>query len=318
MIYQNATAEPRDELTDVVMEGLTDKTQFIGLKVLPPLPVKLQQFHVPKVTIGLGDLMRASAKARKPGSAFDRWQSTISDLSGTTIQIAEEVSLPDEQVLTYEEFFAFESFWATEAANRLLRSHELDCEAALFNTTTFDSTNSAVAYTTANLTTISFIADVIAAIRLVKGRGEVPNTVVVPAAVYDRIRQGTLIQNFIAGSVNPGAIVTPETIQAALASMSIKQVLVPDSYVNQSQATKTNSINPIWPNTYLFVGTCKDGQLQTGGVGRTFYWEKEGPLLNIQSYRDEPVKSNVIRCMKNTLSAITNLRAGTLVVTQYS
>ncbi len=318
MIYQNATAEPRDELTDVIMEGLTDKKQFVGLQLLPPLPVKLQQFHVPKVAIGTGDLMRATTKARKPGSAFDRWQSTITDFTGTTLQVAEEVSLPDEQILTYEEFFAFESFWAQEAANRILRSHESDVEAAIFNTTTFDSTNSAVAYTSANLSTISFIADVIAAIRLVKGRGEVPNVVNLTGQVYDRIRQATLVQNFIAGSVNPGAIVTPETIQAALSSMGIQKVLVPDSYVNQSQATKTNSINPIWPTTYVFVGACKDGQLQAGGVGRTFYWEKEGPLLNIQSYRDEPVKSNVIRCMKNTTSIITNLRAGTLIVTQYS
>jgi hypothetical protein len=317
MVYQNATAEPRDELTDVIMEGLTLKSQFVGLKVLPPLPTTLQTFHVPKIKISTGNLMRATTKARKPGSDFDRWQSEIDDFTATTLQIAEEVSLPDELTLTYEEYFAFESFFATEAANRLLRSHELDVEAAIFNTTTFSNeANGSVAYSAANIATITPVLDIITAIRTVKGLGEVPNTILIPGIIYDRIRQSANMLSFIAGSIHPGALVTPETIQSAFESMGIKQVLIPDSYVNQSQSGTTNSINPTWPVTYIFVGNCTEGQLQTGGVGRTFYWEKEGPLLNIQSYRDEPKKSNIIRALKNTTSQITNGRAGTLIGTQ--
>ena len=319
MQYQNAVAEPREELTDVIMEGVTDDDQFVALKILPAAPLRLSQAHVPKITIAKGDLMRATQKTRKPGALFDRWQSAIDDHTITLLQDAEEVQLPDEQLLTYEDYFAFESVYAKEAANRLLRSVEIDGESAIFNTGNFDANNGTQPYSAANIagsTPITPVLDIITAIRLIKGRGEKPNTILFPGTIYDRVRQSADMKSFVAGSVNPGAIVTPDTIQMAFKSMGITQVLVSDAYVNQSQATKNNSINPIFPLTYIFVGCAKGGQLQVGGVGRTFYWEKEGPLMNVTSYRDEPRKSNIIRAMKTTLSDITNTRAGTLIGTQ--
>ena len=316
MQYQNATAAPRQELTDVIMEGVTDDTQFNGLKILPAAPLKLPTGHVPKIEIAKGNLMRAATKGRAPGSDFDRWQTGISDYSITLVQVAEEVSLPDEQTMVYEDYFAFEQFYAQEASNRLLRGHEIDVAAAIFNASTFTTANGTAAYSAANIATITPVLDIITAIRAIKARGEKPNTINFPGTIYDRVRQSADMKSFIAGSVNPGAIVTPDTIQAAFSSMGIKQVLVDEAYVNQSQDGTNNSINPVWPLTHIFVGASQPGQLQSGGVGRTFYWEKEGPLLNISSYRDEPKKSNVIRAMKTTLAAITNARAGQLIATQ--
>ena len=318
MVYQNATAAPREELTDVIMEGVTDFGEFVGLAVLPPLPMTLPTGHVPKITIAKGDMLRATNRERSPGSNFSRWQSAIDDHSITLVQTAEEVQLPDEQTLLYEDYFSFEQVYAQEAGNRLKRGQEIDAETAVFNTSNFDATNSITAYTEANLATMTPIADLLAAIRLIKGRGERANTIVFSGTVWDRVRRSTDMRNFIAGSVNPGAIVSENTLASALASHGIKQVFVADAYVNQSQATKNNSINLIWPVTYTFVGSCQTGQLRAGGIGRTFYWEKEGPLFNASSYRDEPKKSNVIRGMKTTLTDITNTRAGTLITTQYA
>jgi hypothetical protein len=318
MQYQNSVAQPREELTDVIMEGITDDEQFIGLKLLPAAPLKLPNGHVPKIKIGSGNMMRASGKTRTPGASFDRWQSEIEDFNITLTQVSEEIQLPDEQLLVYEDYFAFESVYAKESGNRQLRGVEIDSEGAIFNTGTgyFDANNGTVAYSAANISTITSVLDTITAIRLVKGRGERPNTIAYPGTIYDRVRQSADMKSFIAGSINPGARVTPETIQAAFASMGIKQVLVSEAYVNQSQDGKNNSITPIYPLTYIFVGNASGGQLQAGGVGRTFYWEKEGPVLNVSSYRDEPRKSNVIRAMRTTVCAITNARAGTLIGTQ--
>lgn len=318
MQYQNSVAQPRDELTDVIMEGITEDSQFVGLTVLPPAPLTLPTGHVPKITIGTGDLLRATTKQRSPGATFDRWQSKIVDYTITLVQEAEEIQLPDEELLVYEDYFAFESVYAKECANRLLRSVELDCEGSLFNTSAgyFDANNGTVAYSAANELTMTPSLDIITAIRLLKARGEKPNLVLIPGTIYDRIRLSADMKSFVAGSVNPGAIVTPDTIQMALASMGIKKVLIAEAYVNQSLALTSTLINPIFPLTYIFVGNGSPGQLQSGGCGRTFYWEKEGPLMNVTSYRDEPRKSNVIRAMKTTVAAITNAKAGTLIGTQ--
>ena len=318
MIYQNAVAQPREELTDVILEGMTDRDDFVGLKILGEIPTKLTTLHVPKLTIAKADLLRATKKARTPGTNFDRWQAAVDDHTATLVEVGEEVLLPDETTLIYEDYFPIESVFALEAGNRLLRGLEIDISGAVMNSSNFDAVNSAVAYTAANLATMTPTSDIIAAIRRVKARGERANTIVFPGPVYDRIRLSADMKSFIAGSINPGAIVTPDTIQMAFASMGIKKVLVADTYVNQSPSGKNIEIDQIWANTYVFVGNCAAGKLQAGGVGRTFYWEKLGPLLSATSYRDESRKSNVIRGLKQTYADITNARAGTLITTQYA
>lgn len=318
MVYQNATAAPREELSDVIMEGVTDFEEFQGLALLPPKPMRLPTGHVPKITIAKGDLLRATNRVRTPGTNFTRWQSAIDDYAMTLVQTSEEVQLPDEQTMLYDDYVAFEAVYAAEASNRLRRGHEMEVEATIFNLSNFDAVNSSVAYTDALTATNSFIGDIQAAIRRVKARGERPNTIMIPGPVYDRIRVAALVKSFIAGANQPGAIVAANTIQRAFAENGITQVLIGDGYVNQSDLGENTVINPIWPNTYIFVGSCRSGELRAGGIGRTMFWDKEGPLFNISSYRDEPKKSNVIRAMKTTLPAITNSRAGTLIATQFS
>lgn len=316
MLYTNATAQPREELTDVIMEGAVNNPAFIGLTVFPPYPLDQIVGHVPKIAIGTGNLMRATGKVRSSGSNFDRWGSAITDANLTLVQVGEELQIPDEQNLVYGDYFSFESVYAKEAGNRLLRGIEMDAAAALMDSTAFDAVNGGVAYSLANLATITGVADILAAIRRVKGRGERANTIVIPGDIYDRIRMSTDMKSWIAGSINPGARVSEETIQASFASKGIDNVLIADAFVNQSQDGKSDVINPIWPLSYIWVGTVASGSLEVGGAGRTFFWEKEGPLMNVTTYRDEPKKSNIIRGMKTTVDAITNARCGTLIATQ--
>ena len=316
MIYQNAAAQPRDELTQYIMESLTRDDRFVATKVLPPSPLKLPTGHVPKITIAGGDLMRAAATPRAPGALFVRSQADITDLSLTLVQYAEELQIPDEQQMVYESYFDLEQMFALEVRRKIQRNVETNVEGAVFNTTNFTATNSGTAYTTGNVATLSFIVDVIQIIRRIKATGEVPNTILIPGTVYDVIRTGTLVQAFIAGSNQPGAVVDPNTIQRAFGEMGIKNVWLADSYVNQSAAGDNSQINPIWPKTYVFVGAVSSGDLQSGGVGRTFYWEAEGPLFNVATYREEVRRSNVIRGMSTNLAAITNGRAGQLITTQ--
>jgi hypothetical protein len=318
MIYQNATAAPREELNDFVKESTTTSAMFVGEDILPQKPLRLPTGHYPKITVATGDLMRAATAARAPGAGFNRWQAAIEDGSLTLLQYPEELQIPDEQQMLYEDYFDLEATFSIEAADRVARLREILVAGQIFNTTNFAATNSGVAYTEANIATISFVADVLAAIRRVKAKGELANTIVLSGTVYDRIRRATLVQAFIAGANQPGSIVNANTLQRAFAEHGIQKVLIADSYVNQSAPGVSDVINPIWSNTYVWVGNVQKGDLRVGGVGRTFFWEKEGPLYSMFSYRDEPKKSNIIRAMGTMQCAITNTRAGTLITTQYS
>lgn len=318
MIYQNATAAPREELNDYVMESTTIPAMFVAEEILPQRPLRLPTGHYPKITVADGDLMRAATAARAPGAGFARWQAAVGDGSLSLVQYPEELQIPDEQQMLYEDYFDLEATFALEATHRIARLREILVQGQIQNATNFDAVNSTVAYTNANLATISFVADVLAAIRRVKARGELANTIVISGTVYDRIRLAPLVQAFIAGANQPGAVVNPNTIQRAFEEHGIRKVLIADAYVNQSAPNSSTVINPIWNNTYIWVGNVQSGDLKAGGVGRTFYWEKEGPLYSISTYRDEPKKSNIIRASITPQAAITNTRAGTLITTQYS
>ncbi len=318
MIYQNAVAAPREELNDFVKESTTIPSMFVAEDILPQRPLKLPTGHYPKITVAKGDLMRAATANRAPGAGFNRWQAAIDDGSLTLLQYPEELQIPDEQQMLYEDYFDLEATFSVEAAARIARLREILVQGQIQNTTNFAATNSAVAYTNANLATISFVADVLAAIRRVKANGELANTIVMSGTVYDRIRLATLVQAFIAGANQPGAVVSPNTIQRAFEEHGIKKVLVADSYVNQSAPNSSSVINPIWNNTYIWVGAVQSGELRSGGAGRTFFWEKEGPLYSISTYRDETKKSNIVRAMGTMQAAITNTRCGTNIGTQYS
>ncbi len=316
MIYQNATAAPRQELSEYVMESVTSGGMFIGANILPPSPLKLPTGHYPKITIAKGDLMRAAQSQRAPGAGFVRTQAAVDDGSLSLVQYAEELQIPDEQSYLYEDYFSLEQVYSVEGRNKLLRLNEILVEGAIFNSSNFTATNSGVGYTTGNSATLSLIADLIAAIRRIKAAGEVPNTIIIPGVVWDVVRLGTLVQAFIAGANQPGANVTDTTLQRAFEPYGIKTVYIADAYVNQSIDNDNTIINPIWPKTYVWVGNVQSGALQAGGAGRTYYWEKEGPFMNVSSYRDEPKKSNIIRVMSTIQSAITNSRCGQLITTQ--
>jgi hypothetical protein len=315
MVYPNSVAAPREELTDIIMEGSTDFSQFQGLAILPERPMELPTGHVPKIEIGKGNLMRATTRKRAPGAKFDRWQSEIDDFNIVLVQVGEEQKVPDETAYVYEAYFPIEQVYTVEAGNRLKRGHEVEVAAAISNASNFDAVAASPTYVVANKTSMTPVEDIISAIRRLKARGEAPNTVLIPGTVWDVIRPSTDMVNFIAGAINPNAKVTPNQLQAALSTYGIEQVLIADGYVNRSQEGEDDNIEPIWPVTYIFVGKVKSGELSNGGVGRTTYWEKEGPLYNVTSYRDEPVKSNIIRANKTCLPTISNARAGTLITT---
>lgn len=318
MIYTNATQVPREELNDVIIESVTTDEMFIGTKVLPEKPLSQQTAHVPKITIASGNLMRATTRVRTPGSTFDRWQSTIGDYQLTCVQVGEEQLIPDEAWKAYEDYFDLEALATMEAANRQRRGHEMDVAETIQDAAVFTATAALVNYTYTLKATINFIGDMLNIIRRIKAKGNVPDTIIMAGPVYDLIRQTPLLQSWIAGSINPGAVVTSDTIQASLAKQGIRNVWVGDSYVNQSDQGNDDVINQIWSNAYIFVGSIKSGQLQTGGVGRTFYWDKMGPLFSSYSYRDEARMSNVIRVLRTTYPAITNAIAGQLVTTNFS
>lgn len=316
MIYQNTVAVLSEPLTDYVNEGATDATLFKGLQLAPALPVSSMTSTFPKITIAKGDLMRAANRRRAPGSNYNRWQMAIESGTLSLEQIGEEQSIPDEIAMQWDDYFDIEALGADEGMNRLRRGHEIEVATEMMNSTNFTAANGAVAYSIANVATINFIRDFYAAARALKARGVAPDTIVIPGLIFDVLGQATLLKEYLVGSIGAGVEVSEDSLQRALARHGIKNVVVPDAYVNQSDTGNQDVINPIWGDDYIWVGRVGGGNLRSAGALATAYWDKAGPLFMASTYRDETKKSNIVRDETISNVVVTNTRAGQLIGTQ--
>lgn len=347
-VFTVSSARPRQELALAIVEGESAIDGLIGPKILPPMPITRRTAHI--IKFGLADtqglrIISGDKWIHAPGTKFERIVAKIGDDTMTVVLRGVEIVVPNEVELDYAGYVSVESFYAARFGRETSGlTNEALIAAAIFNTTNLGSaTNSAVAYTAALLTTNSFIADVIASIRRVKAKGEVPDTVVMSGPVFERIRQAATVQGYVAGTLRPGSEATLNTIQQALAEYGIKQVLVGDSYYNSAADGATASLSQIWSNTYIAVlkagmtsGMSPEGVgvPQLGGIGANIFWEgyvNGVPKISVdleresfaggnyvETYPDISIDSMIVRLKMSNQPYIGNARTADLIATQYS
>jgi hypothetical protein len=208
------------------------------------------------------------------------------------------------------------------AQRKLMLAHELRVASAIFNNSTFTATNSGTAYTTANLATFDVGLDVQDAIDRLLAKGESANNlkVVLPYAVWTRIRASTKFQNRLRGAgISSDSILNAST-QAAADVFGVQEVLVGRaSYDSAPEGVAFASANA-WANTYIFVGSVSEGSAGYfgGGAGFTLNWSEYGPVFGVSTYREESIKSNIVRASQYVTEKVVNANAGQLITTQYA
>lgn len=349
-VFDNPAVAPRQELNYAIVEGEGAVSNLIGEMAMPSFPINRRTAHIIKATIALTNGLRVIDDDRfihAPGTEFERQIATFTDDTMTVTLRGVEIVVPNEVQLDYAGFLQVEAFETGRFGQTVALTKEKLVAAQVFNTTNTgagSATNSTVAYTVANLSTISFIADVIAATRAVKALGERADTVAMSGPVYERIRQAATVQAYVAGTLKPGQEADKTTILGALREYGITELLIGDSYYNNAAGTATTSLSQVWSNTYVAV--FKRGTLsgmsdatgisvpQLGGLGVNTYWEGFGPggvpTTNvtaenafssgtfIESYPEFKTNSMVIRCKMSHKPYIANVNTAYLIATQYS
>ena len=311
----------RGDINIKIEEAASADSFFIGQQAMPPFGVDAKSGTYPKLQIAAAELLSAGATERSRsgsyGEATRQW--TLDTYDCVDRGLEEPIDDTDQKDLA--RFFNLEVSTARWVLRNMMLAHELRVASALMNATTFGAgTNSAVAYTEANIATISFVADVLAAIERLRNNGTNPDTLIVSSPVYNRIRRATPVTNFVAGSIGPGAKVNSNTLVQAFADEGIRQVLVGKARYNTAKKGQAASMSNVWGNTYIWVGKSNPdaAALQDGGAGFTLYWNAEGGLFVAETYRDEKRRSNMVRVRQNTTEKVVDASAGTLITTQYS
>lgn len=311
----------RADLNTHVEEAAKADGFSIGHLIMPEFGVDAVSGTYPKLKKTIGELLKAGSTVRTPGGKYGEIKRMWEYDTYTCVDRGLEEPVDDTVQKDLSRFFDAEMI----SAKLVLRSVRLDLEirvaAEIMSATNFGAgTNSVVAFTYANIATLDVVTDILAAIERVNNNGEVANTVVMSSAVWNLIRQSTLLRTFVRGARTETAPqnITPNILASSLAENGITQVLVGRSRYDGAIKGQTYSATSVWGNTYIWVGEVQGGDFREGGAGRTLVWNAEGGLFVTETYRDEARRSTMVRVRQNTTEKIVNAAAGTLITTQYS
>ena len=87
----------------------------------------------------------------------------------------------------------------------------------------------------------------------------------------------------------------------------LRQVLIGDAQKQNAKEGQASSLTDVWSNEYAAV--CKVAQtndIREVCVSRTFHWASDGSQIGgvMESYRDETVRSDIIRARMDTQEKI--------------
>ena len=284
------------------------------------VPVRAGQY--PSFLLKEGQLLKTTAKQRAVGGAYPRATQSFNQETYNSIEYGIENTIDDVVTADISRFFDAEVIAAKLSQRALMLAHEIRVAAKIYDTNTFTTTNSATAYTAANLATFDFGADVDDAKDRLLAKGESTDNlkIVLSSPVYNRIRASTKFQNRLRGAGVSTDTFLNVGLQAAADALGVKEVLIGRcAYDTATEGAAFASAN-IWSNTYAWIGSVSDGGAGYfgGGCGFTLNWAEYGPVIGVTTYRDESIRSNVIRASHHVAEKIVNSNAGQLIATQYS
>lgn len=319
MAYTNAQATPRADISAFVNQAASVDSLFIGQKVAPIYNSEVKKGTYMRARLGLAELLNADAAVRTPGGLYTRTNRSMeTDVFDCNEYGLEEI-VPDDYSADVARFVDLESSIAKIIGRSLQLSHEARVAALLQNATTFTATAAAVNYTEANIATINTPADIAASkLRLLK-KGVIPNSIIMSANVYERVRRSTLMQNQIFGVVpkSAGQSLLPSEEDMARA-LGVENLLVGRCPVNLNKKGQAYSGGFVWADTYIVVANIAAGEFTAGGVARTIVWTKDSEFMTAETYRDEQRRSDVLRVRHAVTEKVIDETCADLITTSYS
>jgi len=296
----------RPELASMLEFDLAaDRQGFIAQRVLPVLEVAK-----PSGTFGLISLeesLQDRETKRAPGSGYSRGKFTFTTKTYACEENGAEEPVDDKEAQLYKEYFDAETIVTQRTLDVVLRKFERTVADLIFNATTWTGASLTTAVTnewddSLNATPITDVAA--AVIKIYDGTGLWPNALIINKKVFLNLRASSQIQDRIAsegaGNATKAADITTQMLAQVF---DLDYVIFAGSSKNSAHEGQTASISQIWSDEYAMVAKiATDNDIQTPCLGRTFHWGEDGSQIGgmVESYRDEPVRSNIIRVRNDT------------------
>ena len=277
-----------------------DRQGFIGPNVMPVFEAAKSAGHFG--LIPLEQLLQTRETSRASGSGYSRGKYTFTDTSYSTQEHGAEEPVDDNDRENYRDYLDAELVAAQRAYDAVLRNQEIRVADKIFNSTTFTGSSLTTAVTNEwdDATNATPIADVEAAVRKVwTNSGLWPNTLIINRHVFRNLRLCDEITERISAQGAGSPIKATDITAAMLAQVfDLDRIYVCGSAKNTAPEGAAASIGKIWSDEYAMVcRTATTNDIREPCIGRTFHWSADGSQIGgtVESYRDEAVRSDVIR-----------------------
>lgn len=325
-MYSQGAVKFRADISGVVSQASQWEAGLIGHRVAPIVNVDAKDGQYPLFKLTSGNLLKREPNIqRAPGARYARGSLAYEWDNYGTKEYGFELPLDRVNELEAARFFNAAVKVAEQAKRKPLLEHEMRVAAMTFNETNYGSaTNSATAYTLANIATFDVGLDIDDAKLRLLGKGESDNelSVVMSKAVFVRLRASTKLQNRLRGiGVSSDTILNVDE-QAVAEALGVKEVIVGKNYYDTAAQGVAFAGGAIWSNTYIWVGRLGSAgtpeAMLDGGAQYTLNWSEYGPAMQVFEYPEPQTNSNVYRASHHVTEKIVNANAATLIATQFS
>lgn len=299
---------------DVEME----KEGFVGNKVLPIVNVSLQADNPGKIPVE--QLLQVGNTARASGSGYNRGQWNFERFTYATEEHGWEEPVDDRDKQRYANLFDAEAIATLRAQSIIARNYEVRVASAIYNTSTWTGASLTTAITNEwdDFVNAVPLTDVEAAVqKIYDGSGLKANALVVNWKVFRNLRNcAQVIDRIQSSGAGDRTLSSDVTAQMLAQAFDLDYVIVAGASRNSATEGQAATISQIWSGEYAMVCRISDSiDMRDPCIGRTFHWTGDGSALDgvIETYRDETVRSDIVRCRFETDEVVMYPQAGHLL-----
>lgn len=296
-LYTSSTFNP------VLSEALNKigENQFVGTKILPVREVSTKNGQYP--TFGEEQFDLNASKERASGSLFARRDFAYGQQDYSCKQYALEGVLPDEDESQANDdgISDAKGAIAQKLQRDLMIGHELRVAAALA-AASFNSTSATAVMSNASSATP--IVDIQGAVERLNANGFYDGlALIIETSLFNEMINTDDVRQIFNGN---GQYTNRQVL---LDAFGVQEIVITPTRYNSAAKGATATRAKIWSDDTYFVGQIAGGDFANGGFGRTLSYGPDGGVFSAEDYRDEPIKSDVLRVLNSVDEVIINTNA---------
>ncbi len=312
-----ATLRP-DLATFLEFDLESEKEGYIATEVFPMIDVASMSGTFGKIPIE--QLLQQRETRRASGAGYARGSFKFETATYACEEHGAEEPIDDREAEAYAEYFDAEQISTLRAFSAVLRNAEQRVADAVFNATTWNGAALTTGITHEWDDAVNAVpaTDVEAAVaKIYDNSGLWANALVINRKVFRNLRNCQSVIDRInsagAGSPSKASDVTVDMLKAVF---DLDHIIVAGTSKNTAKEGQAATPTQIWSGEYAMV--CKIAtsvDMREPCIGRCFHWSADGSSVGgtVESYRDEPVRANIVRVRHDVDEVVLYPQAGHLL-----